>query len=181
MMAGMDSVAASVALVPLVQSHAAATARWMQDPFVRGNVGVQREITLESTQQWIRAAAEDPAVLPFAIMAGGRHVGNVTIDRIDAALRSGRFSIYVGEPEYRGRGVGTEATRLVLREAFARAGLNKLWLIVHDRNPGALRAYLAAGFAIEGVHRDEFLLDGRLVSVFYMGVLRADVPNLCVE
>jgi ribosomal protein S18 acetylase RimI-like enzyme len=63
-------------------------------------------------------------------------------------------------PAHQGRGIG----RLLLHaaEAEARArGVRRLTLRVLGSNPGAQALYASGGFVVEGVLKDEFLLDGR--------------------
>lgn len=151
--------------------HAAAMYRWMLDPEVAENLGLRSEPTLERTQRWIESALGDPSVAPFAIEWDGRHVGNVVLDRIDAYLSSTRLSIYVGEPSARGRGIGKLALRAALDEAFAVRALNKVWLTVHESNARAIAAYVAVGFRVEGVLRDEFVLRGQRCAALSMSVL----------
>ena len=161
-------------LVPLRRDHAPAMYRWMCDPVVRENVGVRAEPSLERTEKWIDGALADSSVVPFAIEAGGHHVGNVVLDRIDQHLSTARLSIYVGESVSRGKHVGREALRQAVAYAFDELQLNKVWLTVHAHNAPAIAAYTAAGFAIEGVLRDEFVLRGERCSAFYMSILRRE-------
>ena len=163
-----------VELGPLLAEHAPATLRWVSDPEVSRNLGLRRAPSLAATVDWINASATDPAIHAFAIMVGGRHVGNVVLDQIDLQLGVARLSIYIGEGDARSGGVGRAATSLVLAEAFGRLALHKVWLIVHPGNAAAVRVYAAAGFVIEGVLRDEFLLDGERVPVLRMAVLRGE-------
>jgi RimJ/RimL family protein N-acetyltransferase len=163
-----------VELGPLLAEHAPATLRWVCDPEVSRNLGIRRTRSLAATVDWINASATDPAVHAFAIMVGGRHVGNVVLDQIDSQLGVARLSIYIGEADARGGGVGRATISLVLAEAFGRLALHKVWLIVHPGNGAAVSVYAAAGFAVEGVLRDEFLLDGERVPVLRMAVLRGE-------
>ena len=41
-----------------------------------------------------------------------------------------------------------------------------MWLTVHAHNAAAIAAYVAAGFAMEGILRDEFVLHGSVVRRF---------------
>ena len=61
------------------------------------------------------------------------------------------FGILVGQR--RGRGLGTEATRLTLDWAFHVLGLHNVMLEVLPANAPAIRAYEAAGFRRIGVRR----------------------------
>jgi RimJ/RimL family protein N-acetyltransferase len=162
-------------LIPLSRDHAAAMYRWMCDPAVSENVGLRSEPSLARTEQWIDQALSDESMLPLAIEYAGCHVGNVVLDRIDRHLSTARLSIYVGESNVRGNHVGRKAVSLAVAHAFEKLGLNKVWLTVHAHNAPAIAAYTAAGFVIEGVLRDEFVLHGRRCSAFYMSVLRRDM------
>jgi RimJ/RimL family protein N-acetyltransferase len=163
-----------VRLSPLGFEHAENMFRWMTDPEVSVNLGLRTEPSSEKTRSWLQRALEDGETRAYAILLGGRHVGNLVFDRIDDYLANARLSIYIGEPEARGRGVGLKALRLGLVEAFERLSLHKVWLTVHVHHTRAIQTYLKAGFVMEGIVRDEFRLNGKLVSVFYMGMLRGE-------
>jgi RimJ/RimL family protein N-acetyltransferase len=162
-----------VRLIPVNESHAENMFHWMDDPEIRRHLGLRREPTLEKTIDWIRNVTENPETTRgYAILSGNAHVGNVVLDRIDRFLSTARFFIYIGEN--RGTGLGRAATRAMVEEGFGPLGLHKIWLTVHRGNVRAISAYLDVGFKIEGVLRDEFLLDGNRVDVFYMGILKDD-------
>jgi RimJ/RimL family protein N-acetyltransferase len=167
--------APAVALAPLRPAQAPAIVRWLRDPVVSGNLGLRSTPTLAKTRAFIAAARRDDALSARAILLGDRHVGNVVLDQIDRRIGKARLHIYVGEASARGHGVGRRAVALALALAFDELGLHKVWLTVHARNHAAIRAYEAVGFAIEGVHRAEFLLGGERLDELYMGVLRPGV------
>jgi RimJ/RimL family protein N-acetyltransferase len=161
-----------VSLTRLRTEHAPAIVRWLRDPTVSANLGLRARPTLARTRAFIADTTGDHRAR--AILVDGRHVGNVVLDQIDRRIGKARLHIYVGEPDARGRGVGRRAVGLAVALAFEALGLHKVWLTVHARNRAAIRAYRAAGFAIEGVHRGEFLLNGERVDELYMGMLRPD-------
>jgi RimJ/RimL family protein N-acetyltransferase len=163
-----------VALGPVLPEYAERMFDWVRDPEVSGNLGLRREATLERTRQWIESAAADDSMRAFAILAEDRHAGNVVLDQIDWYLSKARFSIYLGEPAARGRGIGLAATRLALRVAFEELGLYKVWLTVHTANHRAIQTYLNAGFRKEGLLRGEFLIGGARLDAWYMGVVRGE-------
>lgn len=160
-----------ITLSPLISEYADTMYKWICDPCVRDNIGFRKEASLESTNNWIRNAIEDPSIHAYAIFEEGVHVGNVILDQVHPELKTARLSIYIGEASTRGRGVGKEALQLALTEAFNCLGILKVWLTVHEQNINAIRAYYRAGFSLEGIHRNEFLLNGRYVNALYMGIL----------
>jgi RimJ/RimL family protein N-acetyltransferase len=166
--------AKNVALVPLGPAHAEAMARWMLDPVVAKNLGLRTEPDLEKTIAYIERVGSDATFAARAILADGAHVGNVVLDQIDRHVGRAHLHIYVGEASARGGGVGKRALKQALAIAFGELGLNKVWLTVHARNANAIAAYVAVGFEVEGVHRQEFMLDGERIAELYMGCLASD-------
>jgi len=170
-----------VAIEPVTVDHAPNMYRWMCDPVIRGNIGLRSEPSLERTITWITNAREDTSVRPFAIMFEHQHVGNVILDRIDRHLAMARLSVYIGESTVRASGIGLTAIYLVLTEGFQTMDFHKVWLTVHTRNFRAIRTYTKLGFALEGILRDEFCLDGQRVAALYMGLLGHDFRRLSAE
>jgi RimJ/RimL family protein N-acetyltransferase len=151
---------------------------WVSDPEVAGHLGLRSEPSLAKTEAWLARATSDDSLRGFAILLDGRHVGNVVLDLVDRQLLTARLSVYVGEAAARGAGVGTTAVYHCLHEAFENLGLAKVWLVVHVHNAPAIVAYTRLGFQVEGVLREEFVLDGERVSALRMGILRREFRRL---
>ena len=77
-----------------------------------------------------------------------------------------------------GRGLGTEAIRLVLRHAFGTLGMHRVDLKVLDFNARAIAAYRACGFVEEGRERESCWVDGRWHDDVIMGVLDREFAAL---
>jgi RimJ/RimL family protein N-acetyltransferase len=67
------------------------------------------------------------------------------------------------DPAHQGRGLARRLVAAAVDEARAR-GARRLRLRVLRHNAAARRVYEASGFVVEGVLREEFLLDGRYVD-----------------
>jgi len=76
-----------------------------------------------------------------------------------------------------GKGVGTEATRLVVKFAFESLQLHRLELEVYDYNPRAKHVYEKVGFVQEGVKRDAAFLYDAYRNVIIMSMLETDYHN----
>lgn len=82
-----------------------------------------------------------------------RLVGTTALtDTEGRAFRTAYFRIVIGEKEFWGHGFGTEATELMMREAFERHALDQVKLEVFTHNPRAIRAYERVGFETTGAH-----------------------------
>jgi RimJ/RimL family protein N-acetyltransferase len=170
-----------VTLTPLSVKHAANMFFWMEDPIVSQNLGLRNTPSLEKTIIWIKSALKSKDIHPFAVLLKEQHVGNVIIDRIDRYLATGRLSVYIGEESARGSGIGLTCIYLALTKCFDNLALHKVWITVHTRNFPSINTFARLGFSLEGILRDEFLLDGERLSVFYMGLLRDEFLTLAIN
>ena len=93
---------------------------------------------------------------------------------MDYRNRTASFGIIIGEPECRGKGYGTETTRLMLDYAFAVLGLHNVMLIVFEFNAAGIRAYNKAGFTEFGRRRECRLMGGKLWDEIHMDCLSTE-------
>ena len=100
-----------------------------------------------------------------------RHVGNIGLHQIDHVYAKAELGIVIGSRSLRGKGLGTEAVRLLCGHGFDRLNLHKVWLRVEDANAGARRAFERAGVRVEGVLSEEILHHGERHDSIYMGLL----------
>jgi RimJ/RimL family protein N-acetyltransferase len=105
----------------------------------------------------------------------GRFAGEVVLNEWRPDDSCANFRILLG-PDGRGRGLGTEATRLVLQHAFGMLGLHRVELGYFSSNPRAGAAYLAAGFRVEGRRREAFRFDGEWHDEVLMAALATEWP-----
>lgn len=123
----------------------------------------------------------DSVILPasargtcWAIFEHGtdRLVGSTALVDIDPANGASLFRLVIGEKETWGRGYGTEATHLVLAEAFLRLNLDQVNLEVFTHNPRARRAYARVGFQETGQHVEWVARARRQIHVLHMSIGR---------
>lgn len=87
--------------------------------------------------------------------ATDRLIGTTALTDFEGtARRKAYFRIVIGEKDCWGHGYGTEATDLVMREAFERHGLSVVKLEVFRHNERAAKAYLRVGFELTGEHTE---------------------------
>ncbi len=168
-------VGTNVYLRPLDRGDAPAFVTWLNDPDLRRNLLASRPMTLRAEEEFIDALATgDRITLGLALRDGDRLIGGTGLHDIEPRCRRATFGILIGPPEERGKGHGTEATRLMVGYAFDTLNLNKVCLQVYEYNPGGVRAYEKVGFRREGVLRQDTYRDGRYWDTIVMGILREE-------
>ncbi len=137
--------------------------------------------TLRSSQPWTEGQVttsfeqleRDERSVNFTIYLrdGWRPIGNVALIDLDWRSRTAEMLLLIGEADCRGKGYGTEATRLILDYAFTALGLHSVWLRVYAFNQAGQRAYAKAGFQVCGRRRECQLFAGKLWDVIFMDCL----------
>jgi ribosomal-protein-serine acetyltransferase len=85
--------------------------------------------------------------------------GVIMLGWIQAQHRSASVSYWLGEP-FTGRGLATEALRLLARHAFTELGLNRLEISASVSNPASIAVATRAGFLQEGTCREYEYING---------------------
>jgi RimJ/RimL family protein N-acetyltransferase len=167
-----------VSLGPLRRDLLPTYQRWLNDFGMLKLVDRRfRPHSAEWVTTWYERHAgglQDAMVFTITTNQGNRPIGNVALQDIDYRSRTAEFGIYIGEPDCRGQGFGTEATRLLLEFAFNILGLHNVMLRVYEYNPGAVRAYEKAGFHEFGRRRKAQFMDGRFWDVIFMECVAND-------
>lgn len=147
--------------------------RWLNDPRVNRYLESRFvEHTLDSTREFVRNGRADPGTLFLGIRSDaldGRHVGNVKLAPIDRRHGLGEIGILVGEPDAWGRGIASSALLALSAIARTQLGLRKLTAGCYASNVGSRKAFERAGFTVEGIRRDHFLLDGNPEDLQLLG------------
>jgi RimJ/RimL family protein N-acetyltransferase len=151
-----------------------AVIRWYQDRDIARLTRYQaRPMNPAEVERFFqsRMLAQDALAYSIVELPDWRLIGFTTFSSLDGDNGSVMFHITIGERDAWGRGLGTEATQLMLGHAFERLGLHRVGLSVFSYNLRAIRSYEKAGFRIEGRLREAILRDGRYWDEIQMGVL----------
>jgi len=103
-----------------------------------------------------------------------KHVGNIDISEIDWINRIGTYNIIIGDKNYQGKGIGYEASQLILSHAFNRLNLNRIQLGVDERNKSAIGLYQKLGFKEEGRFENGIIAFGEKFDIIRMRILQKE-------
>ncbi|ELS53431.1 GNAT family N-acetyltransferase [Streptomyces viridochromogenes] len=145
----------------------------IEDPEVeRFTYAPDNELTLERVRSWYASLSDRPDRLDLAVTdrVTGELVGEVVLYEWERHARSCTFRTLIG-PRGRDRGIGTEATRLIVGYGFEQLGLHRVQLEAYRHNHRALRVYEKVGFVTEGIRREAQSRDGEWMDEVIMAIL----------
>lgn len=130
-------------------------------------------------KSWYAARNEQTDRLDLAIYdkTAQQYVGEVVFNDYDPKNKSVNYRIAIGE-KGRGKGLGTEATKLMIDYGFEELGLNRISLEVYDFNKRARYVYSSCGFVSEGRLREALYYNGEYHDAIIKSIIRSDWESI---
>lgn len=154
--------------------------KWRNDFTVQRTYGnVPRPVTEEDRLAWYESASTSDDAYWFVVyeLATMRPIGLTDLFDVEALHGIATFGMMIGEADCRGKGYGTETTRLMLDFAFTALGLHAVTLEVDEFNLAGRRAYARAGFREAGRRRQATLIGGRRLDRIVMDCLATEFTS----
>lgn len=149
---------------------------WMNDPEVCRFTSHGR---FPQSKQEIEAFARsldsrDNIVWAIITKSQNIHIGNVALQQIDLINRSAEIAIVIGNKSHWGKGIATEAYKLVINHAFNTLGLLRVWTGMAKTNNGMRTVARKLGMQQEGTFKNAVFLEGRYVNVVNYAILKEE-------
>ena len=145
--------------------------RWLPDKYGRYFVlssAAARSTTLEEL-----TSSPDNHVGIITLM-NGIPIGAMAMLDHNRTQRRAELRKLIGEPQYRGQGMAEEATRLWIQYGIQGLGLEKIYVSTLQTQVANIKLNESIGFQVEGLLRDEVLIDGRRCDLLRMGLTIKD-------
>ena len=153
---------------------------WVNDPEIVDNLSdlFLHAHSLNETEAFLQSILEgsskDQKHFVIADKQTESYIGQIDLLKIDWKNRMTEMGIVIGKKNLLGKGIGTEAIKLLQRFVFERLNMNRLQLCVHDYNQRAYKCYKKCGFVEEGRSRQLFYINGHYTDFIQMAILREE-------
>ncbi len=147
--------------------------RWLEEPLVRNSL-IPPELRHVLSALNDGAPGKDRVDLMVCESSGERPVGLVSLHDLDPIARQAALGKMIGNPEYRGKGVAHEATRLILAYGFDSLELHRIYLRTLGGSLKNIKLNERLGFRFEGVLEDAAVSEGKFADVVLMAMLREE-------
>jgi RimJ/RimL family protein N-acetyltransferase len=101
----------------------------------------------------------------------GRRIGVASIDGLDPIARVARIAATILDPHERGKGLGTDAHRVLVTYLFRHRGLQRIEAYVGTGNRPARAVLKRLGFTEEGILRSRIFAHGQRHDIVVSGLL----------
>ena len=114
-------------------------------------------------------ANEDRNQLGVITTPEGKPIGALAYLNLDADQKRAELRKLIADPEFRGTGLAEKATRLWIAYGVHALGLEKIYVSTLQTHINNIKLNEKIGFQVEGLLRDEVLIDGVRHDVLRMG------------
>ena len=148
---------------------------WMNDFEVTDYTGRSHQIlTIEAEKNYLEAHINEEATFAIVESKTDKLLGSIGLHKIDHFKRTATLGIFIGDKDYRSKGYGTEAIRLLLDYGFNYMNLHSVKLELMSFNERALKCYKKCGFKETGRIRENRFINGNYYDTITMDILESE-------
>lgn len=150
--------------------HYQKTVDWLNQKDIQDMFGITYAVTLDSHQKWLLSC---PQVEILPLYFNEEYIGNIVLTH-NLRHKTAYLQIYIGDSQFRGKGLGEEFMKLCLDRCFKNQTIHRLWLHVREYNEIAIKLYSKLGFQTEGIERESVLVNQKFLNQIRMSILQKD-------
>lgn len=143
--------------------------KWMNDPEINKYLESRfMTHTIDSLKDFVTSMNSSENNVLFAIIdkESDTHIGNIKLGNIHPVHKYADIGLIIGDKNYWGRGIATNAIKLVSEFAFEELNLRKVFAGVYENNIGSIRAFEKCGFKKAYVKKDNYFFEGKFINAF---------------
>ena len=127
--------------------------------------------TLDGERKYLEENSNPEATFVIVTLEDNKMIGTVSLEDINWINRTATLGIFIGDKEFRSKGYGTEAIRLILEYGFKYMNLYNIKLDLMEFNERALKCYKKCGFKEYGRRRKCKFINGKYYDSISMDIL----------
>ena len=149
---------------------------WANDPEIVKLTGmVPFPKSSWDVDRWYESLQGNNSIFTYAIkLNNGDYIGNIEISNIDWRTRKGEIGVMLGGDNTRGKGLGSQAIKLLTGFAFEQMNFNRIYARILEFNNPAIKAFTKCGYIKEGEEREGFYIDGKYYNVLMFSILKKE-------
>ena len=154
-------------LVPLNSDHIKLYVQWQNHPMVRKYARNEFPTTIEMFKKLFEPkgrSIEDKVQFEIFHREDKIAIGLAEISNIHYAYRRANIAVIIGELQYWGKGIATEAGKLLLKYGFGELNMYKIKTTIYSPNTGSWRVCEKLGMEREATLKNNGFIDGEYIN-----------------
>ena len=139
---------------------------WISNPNLQKMIGTKSAPTKESHDVWFENKLQDKDNVFKIITTNSTPVGIIGTNVIDRKNKVADIYIYVGDENYRRKGISKQALTILISLLSSKYGLRKITANIFSYNQPSISFFENFGFVSEGVKSNKVCLEGKYYSQF---------------
>jgi|SaaInlStandDraft_2_1057019.scaffolds.fasta_scaffold32579_2 [ribosomal protein S5]-alanine N-acetyltransferase len=137
------------------------------------------DYTLKTLNDYVSKINEDHNVLFLSIIIKNEKkcVGTIKLGPINKHHNLAELGIMIGDKQYWGKGIATEAIQILSDFTFKNLNLHKITAGAYENNLGSIKAFLKSGFLEEGRRKRHFYYKDKFVDHVLLSKFNPQIDN----
>lgn len=159
------------------ESDIAKKVEWINNPLNNSYLHYDLPLEVDKTKEWFQKNKNSDNRYDAVIEVDNIPCGLIGLLNIDKRNKKAEYYISMGECSYKGKGVATKASKLLLEYAFQNLKLNRVYLYTETENIVAQKLFEKIGFMREGKVVADLYFRDRYVDRYIYGICRDEYLN----
>lgn len=169
-------------LSPVDETDVDKVTKWSNDLRVSIRTGdISDMITSDLQKEYLKNMSNTGYAFYIVDAEDDEAVGIIRIMRIDRINRHGVLGAFIGEKDKRNKGIGTEATKLILDFAFNVINLRNIMIETFSFNDRVINMCKKVGFKEIGRRRNVIIYGENEFDEVFMDILNSEFNKLYVS
>lgn len=152
---------------------------WRNDFDIIRAYSMPRYVSKETERKWALKAIEEHEKgisirLSICTVNENKLIGYINLLNINHQNKSCETSILIGDREYHGQGIASEAREIIFNYGFLTLGLVRIWSRILHSNKAAIKNVEKFGYVKEGTLRKAIFKNGEFHDVYIYSMLREE-------
>jgi len=135
---------------------------WINDPEINKwlLIGIFPTYLFQE-EEWFKGLGNKENIVFAIVTKEEKHIGNVGLHKIDYLSKTAELGIIIGKKQEWGKGVATEAEKLMIDYGFNSLNLQKIYASIFADNIGSQKAAQKNGARLEGTLKKHVYKNGK--------------------
>lgn len=167
-----------IKLIDLIYDDIQKVRNWRNSPEISDYMYTDDVISYEQQESWFNRLIKDDSQKVWIIEYNSIQIGVAYLYSIKQNFKTCYWGFYIGEKDFRGKGLGNLIEYQVIDYVFNRLFFNKLLCEVLEFNYAVIKLHEKYGFRREGFFREHILKNNQFLNVVSLGLLKSEWVKL---